>query len=91
MLNFARRMETAGGNTFTQKRQEHPVNYKSRGRRTVPRRFDLKQHSDCSGRGECQTAQDGVEEDSGEEDEENGDAEDEVVEELLCGLQRGSR
>lgn len=45
------------------------------------RQFDLKQLSDCSGRGECQTAQDGVEEDSAEEEEEKDKdkAGDEVV------------
>lgn len=82
VLDFAKRMQIAGMSTFTQKQQEHPATYKSGGRRTPQRPFDLKQLSDCGGRGERQTAQNGVEEDSGEEEEEKykDKEEDEVVE-----------
>lgn len=47
------------------------MTYKSGGGRTPQRRYDLKQLSDYSGRGERQTAQGGVEEDSDKEEEEN--------------------
>lgn len=33
VLDFAKRMQIAGMNTFTQKRQEHPLTYKCGGRR----------------------------------------------------------
>ncbi|KAK3553381.1 hypothetical protein QTP70_003544 [Hemibagrus guttatus] len=52
VVDFAKRMDMAVANTYFQKREEHRVTYKSRGRRTqvdyiLCRRGNLKEISDC--------------------------------------------